>query len=248
MRFRAIILATAFVILGSAAIIAAQRGGFGRFAFIAQNDPPPTELVIARWRFGTNGNIGHMGWSHNYPDAEIHLNQLLTEVTGIHVQPMSYRIVDLASEEVFKYPFAYVSEPGEMELSEEEVDNLRQFVDRGGFIVVDDFDGPWQFDQFRRQMARAFPDRELQRLRLEHEVFHTYFDIEDLTIWAPYVPGGEPVFYGFENSLGDLAMVACFNNDFANFWDWIDQRRYPLKPSSEAFRMGINFVIYAMTH
>jgi hypothetical protein len=173
---------------------------------------------------------------------------LLSEATGVNVESLSYRIADLDSLEVFQYPFAYVSEPGEMELSEGEVENLRQFIDRGGFIVVDDFDGPWQFDQFRRQLARAFPERRLQPLTPSHEIFHTYFDIEDLTIWAPHVPGADPIFYGFNNSKGDLAIVACFNNDFANFWDWIDQRRYPLKPSSEAFRMGINFVIYAMTH
>jgi hypothetical protein len=135
-----------------------------------------------------------------------------------------------------------------MELSEKELINLREFIDRGGFIVVDDFDGSWQMEQFRSQMFRAFPDRNLMRLTPEHEIFHTFFDIDELDIWAPYVPGAEPIFYGFPNSRGDLAMIACFNNDFANFWDWIDQRRYPLKPSSEAFRMGINFVIYAMTH
>jgi len=228
-------------------VVYSQRSRSGYF-FIEQNDPPPTEFVIARWKFGTNGNIGHAGWTHNYPDAEIHLNQMIAEVSRINVENLSYRIVDLGSDEVFLYPFAYVSEPGEMELSELEVENLRQFIDRGGFVLVDDFDGPWQLDQFRRQIRRAFPERTLTPMTADHEVFHTFFDIEDLTIWAPYVPGGEPVFYGLNNSNDDLALIACFNNDFANFWDWIDQRRYPLKPSSDAFRMGVNFVIYAMTH
>ena len=127
-----------------------QRGRFG-FGYIRQNNPPPTEFVIVRWRFGTNGNIGHAGWTHNYPNAEIHLNQMISEVTGINVETESYRIVDLGSEEVFNYPFAYVSEPGEMELSELELENLRQYIDRGGFVLVDDFDGPWQMEQFRGQ-------------------------------------------------------------------------------------------------
>jgi len=246
MRISLILTLLITFIFGFAQLDYAQRG-FGRF-FIEQNDPPPTELVIARWKFSTNGRIGHMGWSHNYPTAEIHLNQLLSEVTAVNVESMSYRIVNLDSPEVFDYPFGYVSEPGEMELNEVEVHNLRQFIDRGGFVLVDDFDGPWQFDQFRRQVLRAFPDRRLEPLSSSDEIFHTYYDIEDLSIWDPYVPGADPVFYGLRNSAGELAMVACFNNDFANFWDWIDQRRYPLKPSSEAFRMGINFVIYAMTH
>jgi len=235
------------LIVGLSTIGYSQRGRFG-FGYIEQNEPPPTELVIARWKFGTNGRIGHSGWTHNYPNAEIHLNQLISELTRVNVDSLSYRIVDLGSDEVFRYPFAFVSEPGEMELSEQEVENLRQFIDRGGFVLVDDFDGPWQLEQFRSQMDRAFPDRDLIPLTSDHEIFHTFFDVNDLSIWAPYVPGGDPIFYGFENSNGDLALVACFNNDFANFWDWIDQRRYPLKPSSEAFRMGVNFVVYAMTH
>jgi len=245
-RFHIITFATVFLIVGIGVFSYAQLDFLG--FRIRQNEPPSTELVIARWRFSTNGRIGHMGWSHNYPDAEIHLNQLVSETTLVNVEAESYRIVELGSPEVFQYPFAYVSEPGEMDLSETELVNLREFIDRGGFIIVDDFDGPWQWDQFRRQMYRAFPDRSLFRLTADEEIFHTFYDIADLEIWGPYVPGDDPIFYGFRNSRGDIAMIVCFNNDFANFWDWIDNGRYPLKPSSEAFRMGINFVIYAKTH
>jgi len=222
----------------------AQR--FSRF--FADNEPPPTELVVARWRFGTNGNIGHMGWSHNYPTSDQHINSLIAETTIINVETMSYRIVDLGSPDVFNYPFAYVSEPGEMELSEREVINLREFIDRGGFILVDDFDGPWQFAQLRKQLLRAFPERELFRLTIDHPIFKAFYDIDELNIVAPYVVGGDPVFYGFNDKHGRLAMLICHNNDLANFWDWIDQGRYPLKPSVEAFRIGINSVVYAMSH
>jgi hypothetical protein len=244
-RTRTIVITLLFI----AGVSALSHAQFDFFRMrVPQNNPPPTELVIARWRFSTNGNINHMGWSHNYPNAEMHLNQLVSETTLVNVAPESYRIVDLGSPEVFQYPFAYVSEPGEMELTEPEFVNLREYIDRGGFIIVDDFDGAWQWDQFYRQMRRAFPDRGLVRLTGDEEVFRTFYEIKDLTIWEPYVPGADPIFYGFHNSRGDIAMVVCFNNDFANFWDWIDNGRYPLKPSSEAFRMGINFVIYAKTH
>ena len=155
------------------------------FGGMRQNNPPPTELVVARWHFGTNGRIGHMGWSHNYPSSERHLNQIIEEATDIDVKPLSYRMVELGSDEVFKYPFAYVSEPGEMLLTEQEVSNLREFIDRGGFVLVDDFDGPWQWAQFESQMKRAFPNRSMFRLTSDHEVFHTYFDVQDLEIWGP---------------------------------------------------------------
>jgi hypothetical protein len=79
-------------------------------------------------------------------------------------------------------------------------------------------------------------------------VFNTYYQIESLTVFEPYVPGDDPVFYGLMNQDGTMAMVVCHNNDLMNFWDWIGDARYPLKPATEAFRMGTNFLLYGMTH
>jgi hypothetical protein len=243
----AIPVVLACVLCGSALAAAAQFGVWGG-RLITQNDPPPTELVVARLRFGTNGDIGHMGWAHNYPDAEMNLNQFIGQATAIDVERVSYRIVELSSDEVFSYPFAFISEPGEMDLTPEEVKNFRQYVDRGGFIVVDDFDGTWQLANFQQQLARVFPETPLENLTITNPVFNTYYQIESLTVFEPYVPGDDPVFYALPNDRGRLAIVVCHNNDLMNFWDWIGQARYPLKPATEAFRMGTNFLIYAMTH
>ncbi|MCZ6475457.1 MAG: DUF4159 domain-containing protein, partial [Gammaproteobacteria bacterium] len=155
-----------------------------------QNDPPATEFIAARWHFGTNGLIGHMGWSHNYPSSELHLNEFVAETTRVDVEPRSYRIVELGSDEVFEYPFTYVSEPGEMELTEQEVENLREYIDRGGFILIDDFDGPVHLAQLRSQMWRAFPDRTFVPLTIDHPIFDLIFELQDLNGMAPYVPGG----------------------------------------------------------
>jgi hypothetical protein len=226
---------------------AAQIFGFWRGP-VVQNNPPPTEFVVARWRYTNNRNIGGMGWAHNYPEGEMHLNQFIRGVTNIHVEHLSYRIVNLGSDEVFQYPFALVSEPGEMELNEKEVANLREYVSRGGFVLIDDFDGPWQFENFRRQMRQAFPTQQLYRLTAAHTAFKLFYEIESLTIFAGYVPGDEPIFYGLNREDGTLAIVASFNNDLENFWDWIGSPGYPLRPSTEAFRVGANLVIYSMTH
>src|SRR5690606_24150976 len=144
-------------ILALAAVGVATAGYAQRFGYrIAQNDPPATEFIAARWHFGTNGYIGHMGWSHNYPQSDRHLNDFLARATRIDVELEAYRIVELGSDEIFDYPFAYVSEPGEMELTEREVENLREFLGRGGFILMDDFDGPVQWNQMRSQIRRVF--------------------------------------------------------------------------------------------
>ena len=212
------------------------------------NDPPATELVAARWRFRTNGMIGYTGWSHNYPYSEIHLNEFIDNTTRINVEPDSYQLLDLGSDEIFDHPFTYVSEPGEMDLTEQETENLREYVRRGGFVLIDDFDGQMQLSNFYAQMRNVFPERGFNALTIDNPIFDLVFEVEDLMGMAPYVPGGQPVYLGFLNEAGDVASVACFDNDLANFWDRIDRGTYPLKPSSDAFRMGINFIVYAMTH
>ena len=222
--------------------------GWFRGEPIAQNAPPDTEFVAARWHFGTNGAIGHMGWAHNYPYSDRNLNGFLVRATGLDVEQMSYRIVELGSDEVFRYPFAYVSEPGEMQLTDQEVENLREFIERGGFVLVDDFDGPWQLAQFRSQIRRAFPDRDLAPLAMEHGVFRALFDLNDLQGMAEFVPGGSIAYLALFDEAGRLAILAGHNNDLANFWEWYDQPSMPLKPAADAFRLGSNAVIYSITH
>lgn len=215
---------------------------------IEQNEPPPTEFVAARWHFGTNGYIGHMGWSHNYPDSDRNLNGFLGRATRLDVEDSSYRIIELGSDEVFEYPFAYVSEPGEMELTEQEARNLREFIGRGGFVLMDDFDGPVQWEQMRSQIMRVFPDGEFVPLDIGHVVFNTYMQPESLEAMAEHVPGGEIHYYGLLDDTGRVTVLAGLNNDLANFWDWYADGGMPLKPATDAFRIGTSAVLYALSH
>lgn len=221
---------------------------FRRTRGVPQNVPPATEFIAARWHFGTNGAIGHMGWSHNYPQSDEHLNEFLVRATGVDLEVSSYRIVELGSPEVFDYPFAYVSEPGEMELTDQEVINLREFIARGGFILIDDFDGPDQWYQMRSQFLRAFPNSDFVEVPLDHVVYRVHTPLENLQAMSEYVPGGDITYYGLFTSDGALAVMAGLNNDLANFWDWYGDGSMPLKPSTDAFRLGTNAVIYSFTH
>jgi hypothetical protein len=240
-----ILLLCLVCLFAASPFLVAQR--FGRVFFYA-NDPPPTELVVARWQYTARGKFNGTGWSHNYPSSDQHFAQVISEATNIDVKNLSYRIVELGSNEVFDYPFAIVSEPGEMALTDQEVDNLRQFIQRGGFVVMDDFDGARDLATLQRNLHRAFPDRDLVRLTIDHDVFNVFYRIDALNIMSPYLVDGEPLFYALFNQEGRISVVACYNNDLENFWDYIDRGEYPLKPSIEAFRLGINFVIYSMSH
>jgi hypothetical protein len=229
------------------AVASVASGQFRRRYMPEDNIAPPTEFVGARWHFGTNGAIGHMGWSHNYPYSEVNLNEFIGRTTKVDVEDNSYRLLELSSAEIFDYPFAYVSEPGEMELTEDEVANLREYIDRGGFILIDDFDS-WHMDNLREEMLRVFPDRVFERLTVDNPIFDLVYQVEDLESMAQYTQGGTPTYYGFVNSAGHVAIVACHNNDLANFWEWYGSPNYPLRPATDAFRMGANFVVHSMTH
>ena len=228
----------------------AQFRGYGRMGYCSNldpNTPPRSELIVARWHFGTNGLIANCGWSHNYPDSEINLNEFIGRTTRVDVELASYRLLELSSDEIFEYPFTYISEVGEMEMTDKEVANLREYIDRGGFILIDDFDGD-HMDNLREEMHRVFPDRNFERLSVEHPIFDLVFKVEDLESMGPYVQGGDPVYYGFLNDKGQIAIVACHNNDLANFWEWYGSPQYPLRPATDAFRMGTNYLMHAMTH
>jgi hypothetical protein len=213
-----------------------------------QNQPPPSEIVVARWTFGHNGWFGGYGWAHNYPTSDQHFNDFVSGATSIDIDRMSYRIVHLGQDDVFDYPFAYISEPGEMQLTDAEVHNLREFVNRGGFVLLDDFDGLQQLLVMQQQVRRAFPNREWVALDIDHLLFHLHFDLDDLHAMDPYVPGGFTTYYAMHNEAGEIVMVAGHNNDLANFWDWYDQPRMPLGPATDAFRLGVNYMVYALTH
>ena len=216
-------------------------------SFIEDNAavPQDSEFIFARWQYGVGRNGG---WWHDYPDAEQHINQVMKEATGVHVDRMSYRIVPISSKDIFKYPFGYISEPGMMSLTNEEVKNFREYVDRGGFVMIDDFDGARQWAVMKQNLDRVFPDREMFRVEDTHKILHSYYDIDSLYVESPYNVGAPAVFYGINNDKGNLAVMICFNNDIGDYWEWIDRPEYALKPSAEGLRLGINFVLYSMTH
>ena len=230
-----------------------QRGLYRLWEDLANHRQPPdtTEFVFARVQFTsfTRGGFGYLqGWAHDYPDAEEHILQIANEATGLNTQKISYVIVDLDSEEIFNYPFLYFSEVGEMNMTEKEVANFREFLNRGGFAMIDDFDTQPQLDWFAAQMKRVFPNRDFVEMTLDHPLFHTFYEIPTLDVQPPYDEPAPPKFYGYFDERGRLCMIINHNNDLGDFWEWIDQPIYPLEPSTEALRFGINYIIFSLTH
>lgn len=206
------------------------------------------------WRRGGN-------WLTDYPDSDLNFSYRLHELTSLEVDPHG-KIVELTDEALFDYPFLYLIEPGRMALSDEEVAGLRRYLLNGGFLMVDDFWGEHEWQNFHENIKRVFPDREPVELPLEHEIFHCVYDLKK----KPQVPSihawyngrtdegrpdaQEPHYRGLFDDKGRMMAIICHNTDLGDGWEREGEDATYFKEFSEkwSYPMGINIVTYAMTH
>ena len=222
--------------------------------------PGDSEFVFARVESGQREYRMYWSeapWHHDYPFSEEFITGMLRELTAVHVTPNSHQIVQLSSPEIFHYPFLYISEPGFMRLDDREIANLGEYIRRGGFIMADDFRtanylrGPEELEVLRGYLKRAVPERELVRLDARHPIFHSLYNINTLDMDPPYgkeIPGFVPQFWGMFDDQGNLQLIANYNNDLGEFWEWVDKGQMPFRPAVRSVQLGINYLIYAFSH
>jgi len=174
-------------------------------------------------------------------------------------------VLELTNPQLFNYPFIYMSEPGDLYFDDAEVKALRKYLLNGGFMMVDDFWGGDEYDNFAAEMKRVFPKREPKELPLEHPIFHNVFNLKErpqvpsigpatkgqMFEWRPGPDDGSEVHYrGLFDDEGRLMVIICHNTDLADGWEREGENHYYFKTFSEpkAYPMGINIIIYAMTH
>lgn len=242
-------------ILALVALVAegAQDRWWGRGRGRRYAPPEPLEATItpnysfARVQFASFRSRRYPGWSHDYPRAERHLLKILAEVTNVYTEPAAHAIVQLASEDITRYPILYFSEPGEWTITAEEVVNFRNHLERGGFAIFDDFDGPWDWENFEACMARVLPGRHLELIPLEDPVFQSFFHIKSLEMPNP-TGNNMASFWGIRDDAGRVQVIANFNNDIGEYWEWSEEGYYPIELSNEGYKLGVNYIIYALTH
>ena len=213
-----------------------------------QNSPLTTKFQFARVQFNSPMGLRSAGWAHDYPQADRHFLTILAEVTKVQTTPDSYVIVRLDDPALMRYPALYFSEPGTWAITPEEARNLREYFLRGGFAIFDDFDGPYQWNNFQNCIKEVLPESTLQVLTIDQSVFQCFFQIKTLDMVPPYDVGDKPVFYGIFDEKERLQVVVNFNNDIGDYWEWSDHSLYPIDHSNEGYKFGVNYVIYAMTH
>jgi hypothetical protein len=141
-------------------------------------------------------------------------------------------------------------EPGGWRITEEGAANLRRFMLKGGFVVFDDFEEE-QWYNFEAQFRRALPEAQFIELDTSHRLFHAFFDLEPLKLPHPTMGGITPHFFGvFEDNDPSKRMMAlvCYNSDVAEYWEWSATGTFPVDTTNDAYKLGINYMVYALTH
>jgi len=253
----------AIVLVAAAETALAQRGRwFDNVGVDVPIDPPPPadgRFTFARLKFQTGPGGYYFGglpaWAHGYISrgegrrAERNLVKILQAITNMNPHIDGTRVVDVSDPDLFQYPVVYATEPGYMSLSDKDASNLGDYIRKGGFVIFDDFRG-YDWENFEQTMARVLPGEHAVQLDLSHPIFHAFFDIATLEFHQAY-DRGTPAFYGwYENNdpKKPLQVIANFNNDVSEYWEYSDTGFAPIDLSNEAYKLGVNYVIYGMTH
>ena len=210
----------------------------GRFTFVRIKYDVP-------WATGIGQDVP---WSHDYARAERHFTRILSELSSLKVRMDASNVMALDDPDLFKYPIAYLCEPGFWHPSDAEAAGLRSYLMKGGFLIVDDFAGNQLFN-FEEQLRRVLPDARLVQLTAEHPIFDSFYHIPTLDFHHPY--WGQPsVFYGVfdqNDPARRLLMIVNFNNDVAEYWEFSDTGMFPIDLSNDAYKLGVNYIMYALT-
>jgi len=199
------------------------------------------------WRGGT--------WSIDYPKSDQQFLIVINRLIRLNAYDCD-NVIALWDPDLFKFPLIYMLEVGGMYLTEAEVVNLRKYMEAGGFVIVDDFWGQRDWDNFLWNMRRVFPDKSIVDIGLDHPIYHSYYEIEKVeqvpainnVVQRTECYGCYPEVRGMYDDQGRLMMMINFNTDLGDAWEWAESPAYPLDLSTYAYQMGANMIVYAMSH
>jgi hypothetical protein len=234
----------------AATVAGAQRwtGGFGR------TEPEyDGRFTFVRLRWGSDVGWGRRGmsdaWNHDYPRAEDNLTALLKELTLVDTHRVGTLVLTLDDPRLFRYPVAMMWEPGFWTMTDLESERFREYLLKGGFVIFDDFEHE-QWNNLEAQMRRVLPGARWVKLDRSHRIFDSFFRMDTIDFPHPMY-GILPTYYGvFEDNdpTRRLMAIANHNNDVAEYWEWSGRGMFPVDPSNEAYKLGINYVLYGLTH
>lgn len=247
----AVVVAVLMAGAGALAQDSFRRRDVNPYAETTGNQPYDGRLVFVRLRYQTGlGGFGRRsrepGWAHDYPTADIHMMKIMNEITILKPRIDGSNIFGLEDAELHTYPIAYMSEPGFWSVDDNEATGLRNYLLKGGFIIFDDFRGS-DWENLQAQMRRVLPEGKWVLLDQSHPIFNSFFQITKFD-FGFY---GQEYYYGlFENNdpRKRLLAIAGHNQDLGEYWEYSDTGLVPIDLSNEAYKFGVNYFIYGLTH
>jgi len=219
------------------------------------------EWTFARYHFRSNNDAGgfrrfHM-WAADYPKADRQFTMGVRRLTRLHARGIE-QVVDADSDELFNWPWIYMEHGNGWNLTDDEVVRLRQYLLKGGFLMSDDTHGDYEWESLTDGLRLLFPDRQIEDLKNDDEMFHVMYDLDDRVqihgtrfLWGgrPYGPDMiAPKWRAIRDDKGRVMVAICHNSDVGDAWEWADSPNYPEKETSLAYRIGINYILFDMTH
>jgi hypothetical protein len=230
---------------------------FGRLMY--PQHPEARFTRYSRWRGGrVDWREGATSWTQDYPRADRHFLMALRRLTRIQARSVEQPVNLDWEDDVYNWPFLFAGEMGDWKLTPAQAAKLRDFLLRGGFLLLDDFWGTEEWERFDESMRMVFPDRPAVEIDDRDPIFHTVYDLNDryqipgqwaLRSGTTYRNDGAVARWrGIYDDRGRLMVAMYFNSDVGDAWEWADDPRYPERYSALGIRLGVNYAIYSLTH
>jgi Domain of unknown function (DUF4159) len=201
---------------------------------------------------------GLPSWAHGYPVSEWNLMRIVDEITSVDAHVHETSVLTLDDPELFRYPVAYFIEAGWWTLTDSEAAALRAYLQKGGFVILDDFKiagtfgfGGGGWERFEENMKRVLPQARFFDMDTSHPIFHTFFEINSLENFPQAYNAGPAIFRGLYEDNDPhkrLQMIINYNTDVSQFWEWSGRGLRPIDQTNEAYKLGVNYVMYGITH
>jgi hypothetical protein len=222
--------------------------------------PAPGGRYGRGYGWGYRGSIwteGNSIWTQDYPRADRHFVLALRRLTRLEVRSVE-QPVNLDEGGVYDWPWLYAVQTGHWQLTDAQAKAMREYLLRGGFFMADDFWGPGEWEVFMQSMRKIFPDRQVVELENPDPIFHTVYDLDNRYQVASEgsvqrgrswkCEGCPDHWCGIFDDHGRLMVAITFQSDVGDSWEWADAPYYPERYAALGIRIGVNYVIYAMTH
>ena len=229
------------------------------FARLMYPQHPNARFARRGWGGGApEWRQGGTSWSQDYPRADRHFAEAMRRLTRLSARSVEQPVNLEDGDDVYNWPWLCAGEMGDWKLTDAMAAKLRDYLLRGGFLLLDDFWGSVEWARFEESMRLVFPDRKILDLDDGDQIFHTMYDLDDRYQipgqWAlqrgiTFREGGDvPHWMGIRDDKGRVMVALYFNSDVGDSWEWADDPGYPEKYSALGMRLGVNYTIYSMTH